>query len=244
MARTTPTIPRIAAVFAAMAALLAACDTSNDTLTKPSLTVLRIEGEPFYVNVPTTLRGTASFADTDANVTRLDLVVTGPDNIPTPVELPIQNATGLKEGTFTFELEVTFVLPGRFQVAGTIVDAKGQRSNPLITTFDVEAGDAAPKLSGLTTDLPDEASVGLPLAASGTFDFLAVNGDIASIRVEVERNGDVVHTATITPPAADVSGKKNGTLAFDLDFTPRTDGLARARRHGRRHRRRALERTP
>lgn len=80
-----------------------------------------------------TVRGSVAFTDIDGDLATLLLSIT-PGDLDT---ISISNAAGLAAGTLFGELRVATGAEGSFTVTATLIDSKGNRSNPMSRTFRV-----------------------------------------------------------------------------------------------------------
>jgi hypothetical protein len=129
--------PRIRS-FALITLCFAGCEAEEeDTGTPPSLESLMLSGDDVTVGAPSVVSGTLSFTDPDGDVDQAQIDVVQPDGTMLSTTTEITGAAGTTEGSIVVQLQVIANEAGTYEATLVLIDAMGNESEPLTTTFEV-----------------------------------------------------------------------------------------------------------
>lgn len=99
---------------------------------------LSLDAQDVVVGAPSELRGTLAVSDPDGDVLEAELTLLEPSGASSTLAVPISGVDGLTEATIALQLMVLSPTAGTYEVAAVVIDAEGNRSSSVQSSF--EAG--------------------------------------------------------------------------------------------------------
>jgi hypothetical protein len=118
--------------------LTVGCD-EDDTGESPTIENLVLPAEGLVVGMQATLSGSVDFSDPDGDVDQIELTLTPPTVASVTTAADVIGADGQTTGQTAIALAVLPPEAGEYALSVIILDAEGNESNSLETTFTVAA---------------------------------------------------------------------------------------------------------
>lgn len=134
----------LAAVVSLSAALHGCSDDDGGPGAAPIISELHSSPETLTLNQIGTLSGSIHFFDPDYDVVSIVFAVTPPQGSPQQTDpSPVSGVWGVEEGTIQWQLSVNAMAEDVWHFDIWLLDSKGNESNRLSGSFDVQPTDEA-----------------------------------------------------------------------------------------------------